>query len=108
MYSSSTFLPYHMIWHNAYIGLGLHPDWKTQGDKYGSRPVPDPMSDNVGWTGAALEATERYGLPEAYLFDGEIGGLPSYKTALHDKLLKERLFRFMAEHPWFTVELSVW
>ena len=31
-----------------------------------------------------------------------------YKTVLHDKLIKERLFRFMAEHPWFTVELFVW
>jgi hypothetical protein len=108
MYTVGIFLPYHMIWHNAYIGLGLHPDWGKVGDQYGSRPVPEPMSDNVGWTAAALEATERYGLPEAYLFDGEIGGLPSYKTALHDKLLKERLFRFMKEHPWYTVELFLW
>jgi hypothetical protein len=108
MYSVGIFLPYHMVWHNAYIGLGLHPDWKTLGDKYGSRPVPDPMSDNVGWTAAALEAIERYGLPEPYLFDGEIGGLPSYKTALHDKLLKERYLRFMKEHPWYTVELFLW
>jgi hypothetical protein len=108
MYTVGIFLPYHMIWHNAYIGLGLHPDWTTKGDQYGSRPVPEPMSDNVGWTAAALEAVDRYGLPEAYLYDGEIGGLPSYKTALHDKLLKERFFRFMAEHPWYTVELFLW
>lgn len=108
MYSVGIFLPYHMVWHNAYIGLGLHPDWKTLGDKYTGRDVPAPMSDNVGWIASALEAIERYGLPESYLFDGDIGGLPSYKTALHDKLLKERYLRFMKEHPWYTVELFLW
>jgi hypothetical protein len=74
IYSVGIFLPYHMVWHNAYIGLGLHPDWASQGDRYDGRPIPEAMSDNVAWLAAAAEATERYGLPEAYLFDGDIGG----------------------------------
>ena len=108
MYSVGTFLPSHMVWHNAYMALGLHPDWKTLGDKYDGRPVPDPMSDNVGWTAAALEATQGYGMPESYLFDGDIGGLPSYKTTLHEKLIKERYLRFAFQHPRFMLELMLW
>ncbi len=95
IYSVGIFLPHHMIWHSAYLGLILHPDWGTQGDRYDGRETPK-AGDSIAWIGSVLEATERYGLPEAYLLAPEVGGLPTYKMGLHEKLVKERYLRFAA------------
>ena len=38
IYSIGIFLPYHMVWHNAYMGLALHPEW----------PERD-VTDNMAW-----------------------------------------------------------
>jgi hypothetical protein len=108
IYSTGIFLPYHMVWHNAYMGLGLHPDWKERGDKHNGKPIPDLLTDNMAWKAAAAEAEERYGLSEAYTINTEVGGLPGIKMALHEKLIKERFLRFAYRHPRFMLELMLW
>jgi hypothetical protein len=108
IYGIGIFLPYHMVWHNAYMGMGLHPDWNERGDKHHGKPIPDQGSDNMAWKAAVAEAEERYGLSEAYTVNGEVGGLPGIKMALHEKLIKERFLRFAYQHPRFMLELMLW
>lgn len=108
IYSIGIFLPYHMVWHNAYIGMGLHPDWKERGDKHKGKPIPDQGTDNMAWLAAVAEAEDRYGLTEPYTVNGEVGGLPGIKMALHEKLIKERFIRFAFQNPRFMLELYLW
>jgi hypothetical protein len=108
IYGIGIFLPYHMVWHNAYMGMGLHPDWKERGDKHNGQPIPDQGTDNMAWKAAVAEAEERYGLSEAHTVNGEVGGLPGIKMALHEKLIKERYLRFAYQHPRFMLELMFW
>jgi hypothetical protein len=105
IYGIGIFLPYHMVWHNAFMGLAVHPDWK---DMRNGQPIPEGLTDNMAWLGAAAEAEERYGLPEAYLNNTEVGGLGGIKIGLHEKLIKERFLRFAYQHPLFMLELYFW
>jgi hypothetical protein len=107
IYGIGIFLPYHMVWHNAYMGLALHPDWNEGGDKHG-KSIAETMTDNMAWVAAATEANERYGLPGEYLNNTELGGLPGIKIGLHEKLIKERFLRFVYQHPLFMLELYLW
>ncbi len=109
IYSIGIFLPYHMVWHNAYMGLALHPDWNEVGDKRDGKLIAEPLTDLMAWKGAAVEADERYGLAEVYLSNnGEIGGLPGIKMGLHEQLIKERFLRFAFQHPRYMLELMLW
>lgn len=108
IYTTGVFLPYHMVWHNAYMGMGLHPDWKERGDKRDGKPIPDQGSDNMAWVAAVAEAEERYGLSEAFTVNSNMGGLPGILMALHEKLIKERFLRFAAQNPRFMLELYLW
>jgi hypothetical protein len=108
IYSIGIFLPYHMVWHNAYMGLAVHPDWNEVGDKRDGKLLAEPLTDNMAWMGAAVEAEQRYGLAGGYLNNTEIGGLPGIKMALHEKLIKERLLRFAFQHPRYMLELMLW
>jgi hypothetical protein len=107
IYGIGIFLPYHMVWHNAYMGLALHPDWNERGDQHG-KPILETVTDNMAWIAAAAEANERYGLPGEYLNNTELGGLPGIKIGLHEKLIKERFLRFAYQHPLFMLELYLW
>lgn len=108
IYSIGIFLPYHMIWHNAYMGMGLHPDWATRGDKRDGKPIPDAGSDNMAWIAALDSAEKRYGLSEADTVNSSVGGLPGVKMALHEQLIKERFLRFAFHNPRFMLELYLW
>jgi hypothetical protein len=108
IYSIGIFLPYHMIWHNAYMGMGLHPDWETRGDKRDGKPIPGAGSDNSAWIAALDDAEKRYGLAEIDTVNGRVGGLPGVLMALHEKLIKERFLRFAVHNPRFMLELYLW
>lgn len=108
IYSIGVFLPHHMVWHNAYMGMGLHPGWKERGDKHKGQAIPDQGTDNMAWLAAAAEAEERYGLDEAYTINTSVGGLGGIKMALHEKLIKERILRFALHNPRFMLELYLW
>jgi hypothetical protein len=108
IYGIGVFLPYHMIWHNAYMGMGLHPDWKERGDKHKGQPIPDQGTDNMAWLAAAAEAEDRYGLAEVETINTTVGGLAGIKMALHEKLIKERFLRFALHNPRFMLEVYLW
>jgi hypothetical protein len=99
IYSIGIFLPYHMIWHNAYMGMGLHPDWETRGDKRDGKPIPGAGSDNSAWIAALDDAEKRYGLAEIDTVNGRVGGLPGVLMALHEKLIKERFLALCRPQP---------
>ena len=67
IYSIGIFSPYHMVWHNAYMGLGLNPDWSDVGGEHAERRVSVSLTDDMAWKAAAAEAEARYGLSEAYM-----------------------------------------
>lgn len=108
IYSIGVFVPYHMVWHNAYMGLGQHPDWLIVGDKRDGKLRAEPLTDNMAWTGAVAEAEERYGLNAGLLYTNEVGGLPANTIPLHEKLIKERFLRFVFQHPRYMLELMLW
>lgn len=108
IYSLDIYIPYHMVWHNAYMGLGLHPDWKERGDKHKGKPIPDPLTDNMAWMGAVAEGDEVYGLTEGQLNNNVIGGFPAPKLRLHERLIRDRFLRFILHNPRFTLEVYLW
>jgi hypothetical protein len=108
IYSLDIYLPSHMVWHNAYVGLGLHPDWKERGDKHKGKPIPDALTDNMAYMGAVAEADEFYGLTEAQLNNNVIGGFAAPRMQLHERLIRDRFLRFILHNPRFTLELYLW
>lgn len=108
IYKLDIYIPYHMVWHNAYMGLGLHPAWKERGDKHKGKPIPDAMSDNMAWMGAVAEADDLYGVTEAYLNNNVIGGFPAPRIRLHEQLIRDRFLRFVLHNPRFALEVYLW
>jgi hypothetical protein len=108
IYALDIYIPYHMVWHNAYMGLGVHPDWNERGDKHKGKPIPDRLSDNMAWMGAIAEADEYYGLSEGYLNNNVVGGYAAPRIRLHEKLIRDRFLRFACQHPRFMLEVYLW
>ncbi|GEP54005.1 hypothetical protein RSO01_11710 [Reyranella soli] len=108
IYNLDIYIPYHMVWHNAYMGLGVHPEWKERGDKHKGKPIPDALTDNMAWMGAVAEGDERYGITEAYLNNNVIGGFPAPRIRLHEQLIRDRFLRFVLHNPRFALEVYLW
>jgi hypothetical protein len=108
IYKLDIYIPYHMVWHNAYMGLGVHPAWKERGDKHKGKPIPDALTDNMAWMGAVAEADELYGVTEAYLNNNVIGGFPAPRIRLHEQLIRDRFLRFVLHNPRFALEVYLW
>jgi hypothetical protein len=108
IYSLDIFIPYHMVWHNAYMGLGLHPEWNERGDKHKGKPIPGALTDNMAWMGAVAEADEYYGLVEGNLNNNVVGGFAAPRMRLHEWLIRDRFLRFILHNPRFALEVYLW
>jgi hypothetical protein len=108
IYSLDVYIPYHMIWHNAYMGLGLHPEWNERGDKHKGKPISAPGSDHMAYEGAVAEAETYYGITESYLNNNVLGGYAAPRMRLHEKLIRDRFLRFAFHNPRFVLEVYLW
>ncbi len=97
------FISKHMVWHNAYMGLAVHPSWNELfGDEH-----KNANGDSMVWNGTTNLLSKKYGLPEEYALNQSIGKV-SFKKELHEQLAKEALFDFIGKNPRFTLELYLW
>jgi hypothetical protein len=93
-------LPHHLIWHSAYLGLALHPEWP----KYKPFPdVPESRSDGVGFIVFEHRMRER-GEPAASQ-SGEIYSSYYYRARVYEKLIRSEYFSFLKAHPTYALQL---
>lgn len=89
-------LPHHLVWHSAWLGLTLNPDWhlvKPYAD------LSDVRSDSVGfmWFQHRMaELGQPYASSSAPRF---------YRARIYEKMLAGEFVRFLLRHPIYDLQL---
>lgn len=96
IYFSDDILPHHMVWHSAYIGLSVHPQWAEH----------LPMKELAGLTGDGIPFT----LSMIYLRDRGIpylGGATgnNIRMRIHERVIRSAFFNYLKHNPWYSVQL---
>ena len=96
-YFTDDYLPHHLVWHSAFLGLSLHPEWP----KHKPYPeLPDALSDTIAF--ASFEhVMKAKGLP----FVSSEG---LHKFRLHDEIIKQVFTQFALDNPRYMAELYLW
>src|SRR5579862_6614814 len=98
------FIPEHMFWHSAFVGLSVHPDWQRRfGNKYVNDKGEVQAGDALPPTAAAQWIKDNYGLSYDY-FVSPIYGL-KYRTL--ERATREAYLDFIAKHKRFALQLHV-
>jgi hypothetical protein len=97
-YELEDFLPEHMRYHNAFMGLTAHPDWYP---RFGNKYYYGTQSDTFGFLVGALYLLDHYDVPESYYISPLYGGP---KVRLDDRMVKKAYMQFIMENPRFTIE----
>jgi hypothetical protein len=95
-YRLADFLPHHLRYHNAFIGLSVAPDWD---ERFGARYY-HATNDQLGFLAAGLYLFNNYDVPESY-FESNLSG--RHKMALDDQMIRKAYLRFIWQHPLFTI-----
>jgi hypothetical protein len=96
IYFTDDLLPHHLVWHSAYIGLQLHPQW----------PERIPMKELAGlWGDEAPFTLSRLllmasGIPHA----GGAAGR-GFRARLHDRVIRSAYLDFLWRNPGYSFEL---
>lgn len=96
IYFGDDVLPHHMLWHSAYLGLSLHPQWAEH----------LPMKELAGKGGDGIPFT----LSMIYLRDRGIpylGGATGndIRIPIHERVIRSAFFYFLKHNPWYCVQL---
>lgn len=96
IYFGDDVLPHHMLWHSAYLGLSLHPQWAEH----------LPMKELAGKGGDGIPFT----LSMIYLRDRGIpylGGATGndIRIPIHERVIRSAFFNFLKHNPWYCVQL---
>ena len=94
---SDEFLPQHMFWHSAYLGLTTHPKWI---DKYGKNYTEPTGGDRLPMEAADQFLMQEYGIPKEYLIS-QVWGF-KYRTT--ERVIREAYFNFIKKDPKFFIE----
>jgi hypothetical protein len=96
-YELEDFVPYHLRYHNALLGLSLHPQWQQLfgKDYYGTQ------GDTLGFVAGVLYLMDNYDVPESYYLSPLSA---TYMMRLDDRMKRNAYFQFIRRHPWFVVE----
>ena len=90
----------HHVWHNAYIGLTYHPDWREHfGDFLGSRDG----GDMEAWDAGRKYVETRFGIDGTYL-DSDFFG--HYKHRTYERLIRYVYLQFAKEHPVYFLQAA--
>jgi hypothetical protein len=101
-YELDDFLPSHLRYHNAFIGLKAHPQfYPLFGDKY----YYHADSDTLGFLVADLFMMKYYDVPESYYLSPLYGGP---KMRLDDRMAKKAYLQFIMQHPGFVIEAHIY
>jgi hypothetical protein len=96
-YELDDFVPYHERFHNAFIGLTVHPQWQTLfGNDYHGM-----LGDRLGYLAGGLYLMDNYDVPESYVISPLSN---TYKMRLDDLMTRDAYFQFVRRHPLFTIE----
>jgi hypothetical protein len=99
IYSTEDVTPNHMIWHNAFIGLSLHPEWEN---KMPREELRGRGGDGIPLTLSTLILAEK-GIPN---IGGAAGNL--YKIKLHENIIRYELFKFIKNNPMYALQLYLY
>ena len=108
VYFTDEMLPYHPLWHSAYLGFRYLPEL------YGF-PVPEELigADLLAFNAAVAYARSVHFMrndTNSPLADGYFGvwngGVPKWR--LHDQLMRRIVLQIAARHPWKTIYLLAW
>jgi hypothetical protein len=96
-YELEDFLPYHQRYHNALVGLSVHPQWPMRfgKDYFGTG------GDTLGYVTGVLYLMKNYDVPESYYMSPLSA---TYMMRLDDRMKRYAYFQFIREHPWFVIE----
>lgn len=94
IYYTDELIGHHLIWHNPYIALALHPDW-TKLKPYPEQP--DGLSDNTSWI-VYEHAVQKLGISI---------GSPIFvmRYGLLDRIIRKEFLRFAIHHPAYMLKL---
>lgn len=100
---SDEYVPHHVTWHTAYLGLGLHPQWWKDFAPLHMRDGKLPGSDGIPVV-AVENYMENYGFDRNY-FISPISGI---KWRTYERVLGRVYLEFAVHHPRFMLELHTW
>jgi hypothetical protein len=100
-YELDDFLPSHLRYHNAFIGLSYNPRWAEnfQQDYYRAN------SDQLGFLAGAMYLMDNYDVPESY-YQSPLYGGP--KMQLDDRVVRKAYLQFIRRNPWFVIQAHYW
>jgi hypothetical protein len=90
-YFTDELLPGHVVWHSAYIGLSLHPEWPRDG--LGGDSIPFSASTKY------MKATQ----PDFPFKQGRITN--GYYLRIHDQVIRKLYLDFAVANPRYMLEL---
>lgn len=96
IYFTESLLPHHLVWHSAFMGLSIHPDWNNN--------LPDERLRGRNGDGIPFTMTELILGARNIPYTGGIAG-GNYKTRLHDSVIKTEFFKYILSHKKYVFEL---
>jgi hypothetical protein len=85
--------PHHLLWHSAYLGLTLNPEWP----KYKPFANAPDGGDGAGFAVFVYRMQER-GEPA-------VSSLNYYRARVYEKVIKREYLSFLAAHPTYALRL---
>ncbi len=96
-YELDDFIPYHPRYHNAFVGLSIHPGWDV---KFG-KDYNNEHADTLGHVAGIAYFKKYFGGTEAY-YSSPLS--MTLKWRLHDRMMRDVYLQFIRQHPWFVIE----
>ncbi len=92
-------LPHHLVWHNAFLGLGLSPEWPSV------KPYPDlpDFGDGAGFLLFAHRMEERG--ESANSLSNEVYAKAYYRARTYERVIRDEYLAFAAAHPRYMLKL---
>jgi len=95
IYFTDANLPRHMVWHSAYMGLEIHPEWEHH---LPFRELSGKHGDDIPFTVSELILESR-GLKSPESPRDEIG------IRLHERVIRSAFFDFLSKNKWYAAQL---
>jgi hypothetical protein len=102
---SDEFLPQGTFWHNAFVGLSIHPDWKNlHPEDFVNEKGERQTSDALPVAAAKQFLQDNYGISSSYLTSSPLSTL-RYRTT--ERVIEEAYLDFILHHKMFALELHL-
>jgi hypothetical protein len=99
-YALDDFIPHHLRYHNAFLGLRWYPQWYAVYAK--DYQLAD--SDELGFAAGIQYFTSHYDAPASYYVSPLTGGI---KFRLHDRMVLGAYLSFVRQHPLVAIQAHI-